>query len=150
MPLATWVDTVTTGMPMVTADRAFFVATDSMDFGGGAPPMQQTFNEGFLRNKDGSIGDHFIEAFGQVTVDHEISPGVFTYAQPAAVQELQQLGFTTAVDGTHVTTKVVILESGTPVEHVTRLSTVHWKDASGADKYTQLVTLQGEHRHTAS
>lgn len=63
---AAWADTIKAEKPTVTADRAFVETIDEMTFEGGRiPPQKIAGKEGYLLNKDGSLGNYFIEIFGQ-------------------------------------------------------------------------------------
>ena len=147
---SSWTDFVKTGTITVTEDREYVSAHDHMVFADGTT-HDLMWNEGFLRKPDGATGARFIEIFGQTVIETAIGPGLFSYAQSATPEELASLGFLNASFGEHVTVKVVTSEpDGSHEERVTRVTTVHWQLASGEDRWTQMVTLQGHHRHTQS
>jgi hypothetical protein len=47
-----------------------------------------------------------------------------------------------------VTVKTVARDGGVETERVSRVSLEHWKTAAGEERWTQMVTLDGWHRHT--
>lgn len=145
---SSWTDLVKTGTITVTEDREYVSAFDHMVFADGTT-YDLSWNEGYLRKPDGSTGARFIEIMGQTLIETAIAPDTFSYAQSATPQELASLGFRNASFGEHVTVKVVTSEpDGSHDERITRVTTAHWVLASGEDRWTQTVTLQGHHRHT--
>lgn len=144
---AAWKDILKAENPVIKGERAFVTITDAMSFEGtSAPPRTSTGIEGYLINKDGSLGDYFME-FGQTNYRMQrLSKDVWSYAVAASPQELASLGFTNVVSGQHVMVKVVTYEQGTETHRITRLTTVNWKDAEGKDRWIQFVSLQGFHK----
>ena len=98
---------------------------------------------------DGTLGDQFIESFGQTTRMTQLSENVWTYATPAQAEELASLGFLNVSSGQHVATKVVTNEEGIETHRVTRVTTVNWTDQAGQDQWIQFVSLQGVHQRQA-
>jgi hypothetical protein len=146
--VSSWTDSLDLGNPVVLADRAYISATDHMTFASGGT-HDQDFAEGFFLNADGSLGDRYYVVSGQTVRETPIADHVFTFAQTASPQELASLGFMNAASGEHVTTEVITFDAdGADVSRLTRVTTVHWKDGAGQDRWTQAVTLQGFHRHT--
>ena len=145
-----WTDHATTAAPVTSGDRVTVEATDTMTFDGMPHPITKTWTEGYFLTADGSIGDRFVDQNGAVTLEKEIAPNTFTMVETATAADLAQLGFTRAVSGTHVTVKVVTTDGQTDVERISRVTTVQSKDESGADKFVQMVTMQGAHRHARS
>lgn len=141
-----WTDVVTTADPVLQADRTYLSCTDTMTFDGMTQPIVVTWTEGFMLEPDGSVGPRYFEQRGQIVVENQIAPGIFSYAQTATSQELAQLGFTNSTEGGHVTVKVVTTDEGIDTERITRISTVKWTDAAGAVQTTQMTTMQGWHR----
>ena len=143
---ASWTDTVTAENPQIDGDRAYVHATDEMVFeDSNIPPMTVTWKEGYFLNPDGSLGDQFIESFGQTTRMIQLSENVWTSATPAHAEELTSLGFPNA-SGQHVATKVVTNEAGVETHRVTRVTTVHWTDHAEQDRWIQFVSLKGVHQ----
>jgi hypothetical protein len=71
---------------------------------------------------------------------------VWVYTAVALPRELTQLGIRGALSGQHMLVKVVTEEDGVETHHITRISTVNWKDAAGKNRWTQYVSLEGVHR----
>jgi hypothetical protein len=142
-----WTDTIRADAPAIKGDRAFVTTTDEMVFEGGKiPPMKIKGTEGYFLNKDGSLGDYFIEVFGQLYRVRKIEKNVWTYTMMASPQELAELGFAKAASGQHVVVKVITQEQGAETHRITRLTTANWKDAEGKERWIQYVSLQGFHR----
>ncbi|MEM7126829.1 MAG: hypothetical protein AAF702_10915 [Chloroflexota bacterium] len=142
-----WKDTVTAENPQLDGDRAYVHAADEMVFeNSNIPPMTVTWEEGYFLMPDGTLGDQFIESFGQTTRMIQLSDNVWTYATSAHAEELASLGFLSVSSGQHVTTKVVTTEAGIETHRVTRVTTVNWTDHAGQDQAIQFVSLQGVHQ----
>jgi hypothetical protein len=117
-----------------------------MTFEGRPVPMKVEGKEGYFVNKDGTLGDYFIEAFGQVTRMHRLGENVWVYSVPASPRELGPLGFANVSSAQHVVVKVVTVEDGVETHRISRVTTVNWKDQGGKDRWIQYVSLQGFHR----
>lgn len=142
-----WTDTIKATAAEVKGDRAQVTTTDEMTFEGGkAPPFKVEGKEGYFLKKDGGLGDYFIESFGQVNRMTKLGDNVWTYAAPAAEQELLRLGFPKGATGQHVLVKVVTKEQGAETHRISRLTTVTWADAAGKERVLQFVSLQGYHK----
>src|SRR5205085_8014865 len=109
-------------------------------------PFKVEGKEGYFLNKDGGLGEYFIESFGQVHRMVKLKDNVWSYATPAAEQELTRLGFPKGASGEHVVVKVVTKEQGVETHRVIRVTTVSWKDKDGKERTLQLVSLQGYHK----
>jgi hypothetical protein len=148
---ASWTDTIKTENPMIKGDKAFVTTSDEMTFEGGKiPPRTFKGTEGYFINKDGSLGDYFIESFGQTTKMHKLADNIWSYGIPAAPQEIAQLGFSNVSSAQHVLVKVVTRENGLETHRITRVTTVNWKDKQGKELCTQFVSLQGYHKKQSS
>jgi hypothetical protein len=142
-----WTDTMQAVNPEVKGDRAQVATTDEMTFEGGkAPPFKVEGKEGYFLKKDGSLGDYFIETFGQVNRLVRVGDNVWSYTTPASAQELARLGFPNGAKGRHVVVKVVGQEQGVETHRISRLSTVTWTDKAGKERVSQFVSLQGYHK----
>lgn len=148
---ASWTDIIKTENPMIKGDKAFVTTLDEMTFEGGKIPAR-TFKgtEGYFINKDGSLGDYFIESFGQTTKMHKLADNIWSYGIPAVTQEIAQLGFSNISSAQHVLVKVVTRENGLETHRITRITTVNWKDKQGKELCTQFVSLQGYHKKQSS
>jgi hypothetical protein len=145
-----WTDTMKADGATVKGDRAYVTTTDEMTFEGGQiPKMKVPGTEGYFLNKDGSLGDYFIETFGQVHRAHKIGKDVWTYASAASPQELAMLGFSNVSVSQHVVVKVVTHDKGIETHHISRVTTVKWKDTAGEERTLQYVSLQGVHKRQA-
>jgi hypothetical protein len=142
-----WTDTMTAGRPEVKGDRAYVTTADEMTFDGAkGPPFKVEGAEGYYLAKGGGLGDSFIEAHGQVHRLAKLGDDVWTYAAPAAEQDLARLGFPKGASGRHVVVKVVTTERGVETHRVSRVTTVSWKDKGGTERALQFVSLQGYHK----
>ena len=141
-----WTDTITARKPTVAADRAYVEVTDEMTFEGGKiPPQKIVGKEGYLLNKDGSLGDYFTEFFGQTILMKKLGADVWVYTTPAAARDFMPLG-DKFISATHVYVKTVSFDQGAELHHISRVTTVRWKDAEGKERTMQFVSLQGQHR----
>lgn len=142
-----WTDVIKAENAVVKGDRAYVTITDEMTFEGGRiPPRRTQGTEGYLLNKDGSLGDYFFETDGQFYRFQKLSKDTWAYSVPANARELAQLGFSNVVAGQHVLVKVVTSEQGIETHRISRVTTVNWKDAEGKERWTQFVSLQGFHK----
>jgi hypothetical protein len=142
-----WTDTMRAENPKVEGGRAFLTTVDEMVFEGGvAPPYRVEGREGFFLDAEGRSGDGFIETFGQVVRLIKLSDNAWSYVAPAAAGELGMLGFPAGAEGNHVLVKVLTREAGVETHRISRVTTVRWTDAAGAERWTQFVSLQGYHK----
>lgn len=145
---AAWTDTVKAENPIVEKNRAYVTTTSDMTFEGGRiPPMKVLGREGYMLNSDGSLGEYFIETFGQTYKMQKLAENVSAYTVPVAPQEFARLGMSNALSGQHVLVRVVTFEQGLETHNISRLTTLRWKDQSGKEHTTQFVSLQGRHQH---
>jgi hypothetical protein len=144
---AAWTDTLKAENPVVEKNRAFVTTNDEMIFEGGRiPPMKVAGKEGYLLNSDGSLGEYFIETYGQIYKMQKLGENVFAYTVPAAPQELARLGAANVLSAQHTLVKVVTFEQGLETHDISRLTTLRWKEASGKERTTQFISLQGRHQ----
>jgi len=141
-----WTDTMKADSAIVKDGRAYVATVDEMLFEGRPAPMKFEGKEGYFVNKDGSLGDYFIESFGQVIKMQQLAKGTWVYSTGATPPELAPLGFTNVSSARHVVIKVVTFEDGVETHRITRVTTVNWKDQDSKDKWLQYVSLQGIHR----
>jgi hypothetical protein len=142
-----WTDTMKAENPVLEKSRAFVTTTDEMIFEGGRiPPMKVSGKEGYLLNSDGSLGEYFIETFGQNYKMQKLGENVFVYSVAAAPQELTRLGAGNVLSAQHTLVKVVTFEQDVETHNISRLTTARWKDASGKERTTQFISLQGRHQ----
>ena len=142
-----WTDTMKAGSPEVKGDRAYVTTADEMTFEGAkGPPLKVEGREGYYLTKGGGLGDYFIETYGQVHRLTKLGANVWSYAVPAAEQELARLGFPKGASGQHVVVKVVTNEQGVQTHRISRVTTVSWKDKGDQERTVQFVSLQGYHK----
>jgi hypothetical protein len=145
---AAWTDTMKAENPVVEKNRAYVRTTDEMTFEGGRiPPMKILGREGYTLKSDGSLGEYFIEAYGQTYKMQKLGDNVLAYTVPVAPQEFARLGMPNAISGQHVLVKVITYEQGLETHNISRLTTIRWKDASGRERTIQFVSMQGRHQH---
>jgi hypothetical protein len=102
---------------------------------------------GYLLKSDGTLGEYFIETYGQTFKMQKLEENVFAYSVPAAPQELARLGAANVLSAQHTLIKVVTFEQGVETHNISRLTTVRWKDtSSGKERTTQFISLQGRHQ----
>lgn len=143
---AAWTDVIKAEKPTMEANRAFAETTDEMTFEGGRiPPQKIVGKEGYLLNKDGSLGDYFVEMFGQTIPMKRLSENTWAYSVPGNKREFQALG-DKFISATHVLVKTTIMDQGVETHSISRITTLKWKDAEGKERLTQFVSLQGQHR----
>jgi hypothetical protein len=141
-----WTDTMRAQNAVMKDDRAYVTTVDEMIFEGRPTPMKIDGKEGYLINKDGSLGDYFIETFGQVIKMQQMAQDTWVYSVLANPRELAPLGFTNVSSARHVVVKVVTREDGVETHRISRVTTVNWKDQAGKDRWIQYVSLQGVHK----
>ncbi len=142
-----WTDVIKAENPLVKDDRAFVTITDEMTFTDSRiPPRKTTGSEGYLLNKDGSLGDYFFETSGQVVRMKQLRKDIWAYSIPANKQELAALGFSQVISGEHTLIKIVTHEQGIETHRISRMTTVNWKDAEGKERWIQFISLQGIHK----
>jgi hypothetical protein len=133
--------------PVVEKNRVFVTTTDEMTFEGGRiPPMKVQGREGYTLISDGKLGEYFIETYGQTYKFQKLSDNVWAYTVEATSQELKRLVAGNAISAQHVLVRVVTFEQGVETHNNSRITTVRWKDASGKERTTQFVSLQGQHK----
>ena len=141
-----WTDTMKAENPIVEKDRVFVSTVNEMTFEGGRiPPMKMPGKEGYFLNRDGSLGDYYVEIFGQTIKMNRLDKDVWAYTIPANPREFAALG-NKFVSANHVLVKNVTNEGGVETHHISRLTTLRWKDAEGKERATQFVSLQGKHQ----
>jgi hypothetical protein len=140
-----WTDTMKAENPKVKGDRAFVSNSDQMTFDGGGK-FKVDGTEGYFLNKDGTLGDYFVETFGQVYRLVKLSDRASAYATPAVDRELGQLGFPKSARGEHVLLKVTSTEAAVETHRITRVTTVTWTDKDEKERTVQFVSLQGFHQ----
>jgi hypothetical protein len=144
-----WTDAMKAENPVAEKDRAYVTTLDEMTFEGGRiPPQKIPGKEGYLLNKDGSLGEYFMEIFGQTILMKKLSKDTWVYTTAAAPREFAALG-DKFLSATHVLVKTVTFEQGTETHNISRVTTVLWKDAAGKERSTQFVSLQGQHKRAA-
>lgn len=144
-----WTDVIKAENPVVEKDRAYLTTLDEMTFEGGRiPPQKIPGKEGYLLNKDGSVGEYFMEMFGQTILMKKLSKDTWVYTVAGAPREFAALG-DKFLSATHVLVKTVTFEQGIETHHISRVTTVRWKDAEGKERSTQFVSLQGHHKRSA-
>jgi hypothetical protein len=140
-----WTDTIKILGVEIKTDRAYIKWVNEQIYE-GRPPRKMEGKEGYFLNKDGTLGDYFIELFGMTTQMKRLSETAWTYATPAFPQELTVLGFPKTASGQHVVVKVLTKENNRETHRISRVSTVKWKDKEGKERVTQFVSLQGYHQ----
>ena len=119
-------DTATAQAPKLAGDRAFVTVRDVMQMPGRE--MALDFTEGYFVKPDGSAGDRFFEMYDRTVVEQPIGDRAWAFQTPV----------------THTTLKTESLADGVETQHVTRLTTVHWRDGEHI-RSVQFVSMSGTH-----
>lgn len=145
--LASWTDTIKAEAPQVDGDQAFVLTTTEMAFeGSDAPAMEFPGKEGYFLMPDGSLGDYFVETFGQISKSTQAGENVWITVTPASPEDLAAYPLPNVSSGEHALVKVVTSEDGVEVHRITRVTTVNWVDQTGQEQSSQFVSLQGFHK----
>ncbi len=144
-----WTDVLTATEPVQDSGRAFVKVTDVMTFSDGSARTSK-FEEGYLANADGAAGDRFFELNGSTVVFRKLTDNNWAFSTVPDENELRFLGFDprTVLSASHITVKTTTLQGNTDTDHVTRVTTVQWKDAAGALMSMQFVSMNGSHTRT--
>jgi hypothetical protein len=142
-----WTDILKTEGATVESDRAYVTWIDEQTYEGAqGPPRKVQGKEGYFLNREGALGDYFMEMFGRVTRMARLAENVWSCATPAQSREMAMLGFPQGATGQHVQVKVVTTERGVETHHISRLSIVTWTDKGGQEHVLQYISLQGHHQ----
>jgi hypothetical protein len=145
--LASWTDTIKAESPQMDDEQAYVLTTTEMVFdGSAAPPVNFTGKEGYFLMPDGSLGDYFIETFGQVSKSTQLGENIWISVTPASAEDLASYRLPNDSSGQHVLVKVVTSEEGAEIHRITRVTTVTWTDQAGQEQSIQFVSLQGFHK----
>ncbi|MBI3534224.1 MAG: hypothetical protein HY072_01880 [Deltaproteobacteria bacterium] len=143
----TWTDVLTAENPIEKTGRSFVEITDVMTFHDGTTRTSK-FIEGYFTNPDGSAGDRFYEINGKPVSFKKLSENDWTFHTTLDAGELWFLGFnpTNVLLATQVTTKSTTYDGKIDTDHITRVTTIQWKDTDGLVKSTQFVSMKGLHK----
>jgi hypothetical protein len=143
---AAWTDVLEAGKATESNGRAFVEVTNVMTFLDGKT-LTVAFIEGYTANADGTAGDRFYEIQGKTTLFKRLTDNDWAYQTTPDPGELWFLGFNPkdVLSASHVTTKTTTYEGDLETDHVTRLTTIQWKDADGKIKSMQFVSMKGTH-----
>jgi hypothetical protein len=145
--LASWTDIIKAENAQMDDEQAYVLTTSEMVFDGSdAPPVQFTGKEGYFLTPDGSLGDYFIETFGQISKSTQLGENVWISVTPASADDLASYRLPNDSSGQHVLVKVVTSEEGSEIHRISRVTTVTWTDQAGQDRSIQFVSLQGFHK----
>jgi hypothetical protein len=145
--LASWTDTIKAENPQMDDEQAYVLTTSEMVFDGSdAPPVRLTGKEGYFLMPDGSLGDYFIDTFGQISRSTQLGENVWISVTPASAEDLASYRLPDDSSGQHVLVKVVTSEEGIETHRISRVTTVNWTDQAGQGRSIQFVSLQGFHK----
>lgn len=145
--LASWTDTIKAENAQMDGEQAYVLTTNEMVFDGSdAPPVQFTGKEGYFLMPDGSLGDYFVETFGQISKSTQLGENVWISVTPASAEDLASYRLPNDSSGQHVLVKVVTSEEGSEIHRITRVTTVTWTDQAGQDRSIQFASIQGFHQ----
>ena len=141
-----WTDVLTATEPVQSPGRAFVSVTDDMTFADGSVKTTK-FEEGYFVNADGTAGERFYELNGSAVVFRKLTDNDWAFYTVPSEEELRFLGFDpkTVLSASHITVKTTTLQANTETDHVTRITTVQWKDAAGSIMSIQFVSMNGTH-----
>jgi hypothetical protein len=145
--LATWTDTIKAENAQIDNEQAYVLTTTEMVFdGSNAPPLEFPGKEGYFLMPDGTLGEYFIETFGQISKSTLLGENVWITVTPASAEDLASYRLPNDSSGQHVIVKVITSEEGTEIHRITRVTTVNWRDQAGKDRSVQFVSLEGFHK----
>ena len=145
--LASWTDTIKAENPQMDDEQAYVLTTSEMVFDGSdAPPVTFTGREGYYLMPDGSLGDYFVETFGQVTKSTELGDNVWISVTPASAEDLASYLFRMIPLVSMSLLRWLPAKKGVEIHRITRVTTVTWTDQAGQDRSIQFVSIQGFHK----
>jgi hypothetical protein len=146
---ASWTDVLEASDATESKGKAFVEVTDVMTFRDGTTRTTK-FIEGYVANADGSAGDRFYEIQGKTTFFKKLTDRDWVYQATPDPGELWFLGFDPkdVISASHVATKTTTYEGNLDTDHVTRLTTIQWRDTSGSTQTTQFISMKGAHART--
>ena len=145
--LASWTDTIKAENPQIDDEHAYVLTTTEMVFeGSNAPPLTFTGKEGYFLMPDGSLGDYFIETFGQISKSTQLGEKVWISVTPVSAEDLASYRLPDDASGQHVLVKVVTSEEGSEIHRIMRVTTVSWTDQAGQERSIQFASLEGFHK----
>lgn len=111
-------------------------------------PFKVVFLEGYFVDEQGKLSDRFFEIDNQLTRMPGEGSGTFTFVNELSPHESYSLGLLPqdVISGNHVTVRVVTMDGKAELEHISRVTTVTFKNAKGAAETIQFVSLKGSHR----
>jgi hypothetical protein len=142
--------------PVLQDGKAFISVTDTQTYDDGTPPKTVTWTEGFYVNADGTPGAHYFHvAIPNVTLPDTVEQplagtnGAATFDVDATFSA-DDLGFAgkdvTYAKQTYV--KNVVTNGAVETDVVTEVTTIEWKDATGALQTKQFVSMNGTQSRT--
>jgi hypothetical protein len=146
----TWTDVAVADRPTVEAERAYLEVVDTMTMSTGMEIVQQWI-EGVIIDRDGKVGQQFIEMEGVVTLLDEIEPDHFQYETPIADTDfffIQGVTPQTLTAGHHLVDKVVTHPDGKETHSIHRTTHLEWTDAMGMPQTADYESLVGTHTKT--
>jgi hypothetical protein len=147
---ASWTDVLTAANPTQRDGQAFVEVSDVMTYADGTT-RTSNFHEGYVTHPDGSAGERFYEINGKPFYFKKLTDNDWSFQGVPSEGELWFMGFNakSVVSASHVTIKTTTYQGDIDTDHVTRVTTVQWKDSDGTLKSTQFVSMKGEHTRTA-
>lgn len=141
-----WTDALVAENPTQDSDGAHVDVTDIMKFSDGSSRVSK-FQEGYYAKEDGSVGDRYYEIMGQRISFKKLTDNDWTFQNTPSSWELPSLGFDpkTVISASHVTTKTTTYDGNIDTDHVIRITTIQWRDANGAVRSEQFVSMKGYH-----
>lgn len=139
-----WNDTISTDNQVINDSIAYVNVKSTMTFNNpDIPPYKMEFQEGFDL-LDGKIINRFFIAMGVKSIESKVSSNTHIFSQPINSSELNQLGFSSAIEAYHTTVKLTLFIDGKEVHKITRISTIVWENNSKIET-VQFVSLKGYH-----
>lgn len=139
-----WNDTISTDNQVINDSIAYVNVKSTMTFNNpDIPPYKMEFQEGFDL-LDGKIINRFFIAMGVKSIESKVSSNTHIFSQPINSSELNQLGFSSAIEAYHTTIKLTLFIDGKEVHKITRISTIVWENNSKIET-VQFVSLKGYH-----
>lgn len=144
--IISWTDRLKAEKPVVEGNRAYVTITDEMAFSDpNIPPMTVQGKEGYMLREDGSLGEYFVETYGQMFTMKKLGEDTWAYSVPAFEEQLNYLGFSNVLYARHCMIKVITVSGKIETHRISRVTTVNWKGRQGKEQWIQFVSMKGSH-----
>lgn len=143
-PIARWSEVLVVKNPKLQAGRAVVEVENTKTIKDGRTETLK-YIEGYFATEDGSVGERFIEIEGKLLHIKKLNDTNWSYYSEPSSEELKQLGFEPeqVLSASHVTVRTLTSVGKRETAHITRVTTVQWRDTSGLIQSPQFLSLMG-------